>query len=63
MRISEEKTIQLNSFNNVITEVFWMEGLIEIKAKKNLNLVYETIINNNLLFTFNIFYYFYYKSI
>lgn len=49
MRISEEKTIQLNSFNNVITEVFWMEGLIEIKAKKNLNLVYETIINNKEL--------------
>ena len=46
MRISEEKILQLNSFNNVVTEVFWMEGLIEIKAKKNLNLVYETITNN-----------------
>lgn len=46
MRISEEKSLQLSSFNNVVTEVFWMEGLIEIKAKKNLNLVYETIINN-----------------
>lgn len=46
MRISEEKTLQLNSFNNVVTEVFWMEGLIEIKAKKNLKLVHETIINN-----------------
>lgn len=46
MRISEEKSFQLSSFNNVVTEVFWMEGLIEIKAKKNLNLVYETIINN-----------------
>lgn len=49
MRISEEKTLQLNSFNNVVTEVFWMEGLIEIKAKKNLNLLYETIINNKVL--------------
>lgn len=46
MRISEEKTLQLSSFNNVVTEVFWMEGLIEIKAKKNLKLVHETIINN-----------------
>lgn len=46
MRISEEKSLQLSSFNNVVTEVFWMEGLIEIKAKKNLNLIYETIINN-----------------
>lgn len=46
MRISEEKTLQLNSLNNVVTEVFWMEGLIEIRAKKNLNLVYETIVNN-----------------
>lgn len=46
MRISEEKTLQLNSFNNVVTEVFWMEGLIEIRAKKNLNLIYETIVNN-----------------
>ena len=46
MRISEVKSFQLNSFNNVVIEVFWMEGLIEIKAKKNLNLVYETIINN-----------------
>lgn len=46
MRISEEKSLQLSSFNNVVTEVFWMEGLIEIKVKKNLNLVYETIINN-----------------
>lgn len=46
MRISEEKTLQLNSFNNVVTEVFWMEGLIEIRTKKNLNLIYETIINN-----------------
>lgn len=46
MRISEEKTLQLSSFNNVVTEVFWMEGLIEIKAKKNLNLLYETITNN-----------------
>ena len=49
MRISEEKTLQLNSFNNVVTEVFWMEGLIEVKAKKNLNLVYETITNNKEL--------------
>lgn len=46
MRISEEKTLQLSSFNNVVTEVFWMEGLIEIRAKKNLKLVYEIIINN-----------------
>lgn len=46
MRISEEKSLQLSSFNNVVTEVFWMEGLIEIKAKKNLNLLYETITNN-----------------
>ena len=46
MRISEEKSLQLNSFNNVVIEVFWMEGLIEVKAKKHLNLVYETIINN-----------------
>ena len=46
MRISEEKSFQLNSFNNVIIEVFWMEGLIEVKAKKNLNLVYEIITNN-----------------
>lgn len=46
MRISEEKSLQLNSFNNVVVEVFWMEGLIEIKAKKNLNFVYETITNN-----------------
>ena len=46
MRISEEKTLQLSSFNNVVVEVFWMEGLIEVKAKKNLNLVYETITNN-----------------
>lgn len=46
MRISEEKSLRLNSFSNVIIEVFWMEGLIEIKAKKNLKLVYETIINN-----------------
>ena len=46
MRISEEKTLQLNSFNNVVVEVFWMEGLIEMKAKKNLNLLYETITNN-----------------
>lgn len=49
MRISKEKTLQLNSFNNVVTEVFWMEGLIEIKAKKNLNLLYETIVNNKVL--------------
>ena len=49
MRISEEKTLQLNSFNNVVVEVFWMEGLIEVKAKKNLNLVYETITNNKEL--------------
>lgn len=46
MRISEEKSLQLSSFNNVVVEVFWMEGLIEIRAKKNLNLVYETIVNN-----------------
>lgn len=46
MRISEEKSLQLSTFKNVVTEVFWMEGLIEVKAKKNLNLVYETIINN-----------------
>lgn len=46
MRISEAKSFQLNSFNNVVTEVFWMEGLIEIKAKKNLNLLYETITDN-----------------
>lgn len=46
MRISEEKMLQLSSFNNVVTEVFWMEGLIEVKAKKNLNLLYETITNN-----------------
>lgn len=46
MRISEEKSLQLSSFNNVVTEVFWMEGLIEVKAKKNLNLLYETITNN-----------------
>ena len=46
MRISEEKSLQLNSFNNVVVEVFWMEGLIEVKAKKNLKLVYETITNN-----------------
>lgn len=49
MRISEEKTLQLSSFKNVVTEVFWMEGLIEIKAKKNLNLLYETIVNNKVL--------------
>ena len=49
MRIFEEKSLQLNSFNNVVIEVFWMEGLIEIKAKKNLNLIYETIINNKEL--------------
>lgn len=49
MRISEEKTLQLSSFNNVVTEVFWMEGSIEIKAKKNLKLVYETIMNNKNL--------------
>lgn len=49
MRISEEKSLQLNSFNNVVIEVFWMEGSIEIKAKKNLKLVYETIINNKNL--------------
>ena len=49
MRISEEKTLQLNSFNNVVIEVFWMEGLIEMKTKKNLKLVYETIINNKNL--------------
>lgn len=49
MRISEEKSLQLNSFNNVVTEVFWMEGSIEIKAKKNLKLVYETIMNNKNL--------------
>lgn len=46
MRISEAKSFQLNSFNNVVTEVFWMEGLIEIKVKKNLNLLYETITDN-----------------
>ncbi len=46
MRISEEKSLQLSSFNNVVVEVFWMEGLIEVKAKKNLNLLYETITNN-----------------
>lgn len=46
MRISEEKTLQLSSFNNVVTEVFWMEGLIEVKAKKNLNLLYKTITDN-----------------
>ena len=49
MRISEEKSLQLNSFNNVVTEVFWMEGSIEIKAKKNLKLVYETIMNDKNL--------------
>ena len=49
MRISEEKSLQLNSFNNIVTEVFWMEGSIEIKAKKNLKLVYETIMNNKNL--------------
>lgn len=49
MRISEEKSFQLNSFNNIVTEVFWMEGSIEIKAKKNLKLVYETIMNNKNL--------------
>lgn len=49
MRISEEKTLQLSSFDNVVVEVFWMEGLIEIKAKKNLNLLYETITNNKNL--------------
>ena len=46
MRISEEKSLQLNSFNNIIIEVCWMEGLIEVKTKKNLNLFYETITNN-----------------
>lgn len=46
MRISKAKSFQLNSFNNVVTEVFWMEGLIEIKVKKNLNLLYETITDN-----------------
>lgn len=46
MRISKERSFQLNSFNNVMAEVCWMEGLIEVKTKKNLNLLYETIINN-----------------
>ena len=46
MRISEKKSLQLNSFNNIIIEVCWMEGLIEVKTKKNLNLFYETITNN-----------------
>ncbi len=46
MRISKERSFQLNSFNNVIAEVCWMEGLIEVKTKKNLNLFYETISNN-----------------
>ena len=46
MRISEEKSLQLNSFNNIIIEVCWMEGSIEVKTKKNLSLFYETIINN-----------------
>ena len=46
MRISEKKSLQLNSFNNIIIEVCWMEGLIEVKTKKNLNLFYEIITNN-----------------
>ena len=50
MRISEEKSLQLNSFNNITIEVCWMEGLIEVKTKKNLNLFYETItINKDLI--------------
>ena len=46
MRIFEEKSIQSNSFNNITIEVCWMEGSIKVKTKKNLNLFYETIINN-----------------
>ena len=46
MRIFEEKSLQSNSFNNIIIEVYCIEGSIEVKTKKNLNLFYETIINN-----------------
>ena len=52
MRIFEEKSIQSNSFNNITIEVCWMEGLIEVKTKKNLNLFYETIINNKDLINY-----------
>ena len=46
MRISDEKSFRLKDFGNVVLEVYWIEGLIEVKTKKNLNLFYETIINN-----------------
>ena len=46
MRISDEKSFRLKDFGNVVLEVYWIEGLIEVKTKKNLNLFCETIANN-----------------
>ena len=46
MRISDEKSFRLKDFGNVVLEVYWIEGLIEVKTKKNLNLFRETIANN-----------------
>ena len=46
MRISDEKSFRLKDFGNVVLEVYWIEGLIEVKTKKNLNLFRETIVNN-----------------
>ena len=46
MRISDEKSFRLKDFGNVVLEVYWIEGLIEVKTKKNLNLFSETITNN-----------------
>ena len=46
MRISDEKSFHLKDFGNVVLEIYWIEGLIEVKTKKNLNLFHETIENN-----------------
>ena len=52
MRISDEKSFRLKDFGNVVLEVYWIEGLIEVKTKKNLNLFRETIVNNKDLINF-----------
>ena len=46
MRISDEKSFRLKDFGNVVLEIYWIEGLIEVKTKKNLNLFHKTIENN-----------------
>lgn len=55
MRFSDTKEFYFETFGFVTVKIFWLEGLIEIKPMRNVDLLYKTIESNHELINLILF--------